>query len=79
MNIERELCKLVAKAANLPPTEIDPKDNIFEEGWIDSLGLYRLLLEAERELGIKLPEGALLDNRVSTVAGLADLFQQEKE
>ncbi len=76
MNIEQDLTELVASAANLPPEEVAPDADFFEEGWIDSLGLFRLVVEAEQRLGIKLPGEALLDQRATSVAGLTKLFRQ---
>ncbi len=79
MNLEQILTELVAETANLPSEAIDRNADFFEEGWIDSLGLFRLLVTAEQRTGIELSPSAALEEHATTIAGLVRLFREEED
>ncbi|HEX5146490.1 MAG TPA: acyl carrier protein [Conexibacter sp.] len=57
---------------------VDPGDarlarstDLFEEGWIDSVGLTELLAFVEREFGVAVPDEALLSDAFASIDGVA--------
>ena len=60
----------------------DLSENYFETGRIDSMGIMDLILDVERQFGIKFNEKHFQDRRFATIQGLSELIHglcQEKE
>lgn len=53
---------------------IAPDANLFEQGYVDSLGIFRMVIALENEFGIRLETKDLLDLRVASVHGLVELL-----
>jgi acyl carrier protein len=62
---------------------ISPRDSgfagdidIFERGYVDSVGVVELLAFLAREFGVEVPEEDLLSDEFSTVAGIARIIRR---
>lgn len=50
---------------------------LFDAGYLDSLGVVRLILFIESTFTVALDDGILLDKRFTTIAGIAELLSQQ--
>lgn len=57
--------------------DIDLSVNIFERGYIDSLGIFQFFLDVETEFGVRFSEADMGDLRLSTVKGLVELIGEK--
>jgi acyl carrier protein len=49
-------------------TTLDPDENLFSGGLIDSVGIMRLITHLEKSLGVKIPPGDLVPKNFRTIA-----------
>lgn len=50
--------------------------DLFERGYIDSVGIVELLGFFEEDLGVEVPEDDLLSDEFSTIAGMAQIVER---
>lgn len=50
---------------------------LFDAGYLDSLGVVRLILFIESTFNVTLDDGILLDKRFTTIAGIGELLSQQ--
>lgn len=48
--------------------------DLFEMGYVDSIGFAELLDFAQQAFGVEIPEGDLLSDAFSTIDGMADII-----
>lgn len=73
-DIVETIVHLVAQRANLDLSAISCDLNFFEEGWVDSLAMFRLILDIEKAIGIKLPMYETCLDNLTTINGLVQAF-----
>ena len=75
-SVERRLCQLIDRmneGRSLPPAK--PESRLFDEGYIDSMGLFELLSKAEETFHITLEDRDLSKDHFTTVAALSRLLE----
>lgn len=58
---------------SLTEKEIDFEANVFEVGYLDSLGIFEIISEIEEKFNIALTEEDLFDDRISTLSGIIEI------
>ncbi len=61
-----------------PETDIDPDENLFTSGQIDSVGIMRLIAHLERSLDLKIPPTDLVPDNFRTVRVMSNYLEQLK-
>lgn len=61
----------IADRRGVSADEIDCQADMFETGYIDSLGVFSMIVLLEEEFGIRFSEQELIDPALYTVTGLA--------
>jgi acyl carrier protein len=56
-----------------------PTVDLFQEGYVDSVGLAELLQLIEDEFGVVIPDEDLLSDDFATIAGIARIVRQHAE
>lgn len=74
LELERELCQIVAEKLELDPNRIRMHDDVVADLGADSLALAELTLQLEQRLGVKVPGEEWLE--VITIGELADLIER---
>lgn len=74
MSTESTLTALVATIAEIPPEDVDPEEDLLTGGLIDSIGIVRLIADAEAELGVKVPDPDLIPENFRTLAVMVVYF-----
>lgn len=59
-----------------PQKTLDPAINYFEAGWIDSMGVMDLIMEAEEHFGVRFNEKNFQDRRFVSIQGLAQIIRE---
>ena len=57
---------------------LNPNDNYFENGLIDSFGAIELIEEVETHFSIRFTERDFQDRRFASLAGLAELINKKR-
>lgn len=57
--------------------EFSQDTQLFDAGYLDSLGVVRLILFIESTFNVTLDDRILLDLRFTTIAGIGELMSQE--
>ena len=52
--------------------------NMFEEHYIDSLGVFNMLLEVENEFGIRFNEQDMTNKKMATIRGAAEIIATKR-
>ena len=68
--------RFVADDQGLESQEIEPETQLFQEGYIDSFAVVRLITSLERDLDLDLPPGALIPEDFASVATLRQRLAQ---
>ena len=71
------LVEWVAAHQGLPPAQIDPAANLFDSGYVDSLGIYRLLFELSEAAGVEIDIESVLERAAPTLTGIAEAVSGE--
>ena len=59
-----------------PEIDIDPNENLFTGGQIDSVGIMRLIAHLERSLEVKIPPTELVPDNFRTVRVMSNYLEQ---
>lgn len=73
------LIEWVSENSGISKDVIDVNVNMFENAYMDSLALFRLLVDLEMNFGITLDENDILDDKASTIEGFADILMKKGE
>lgn len=73
--IQSNLEQFVREVGGIPPTDhtFSPQSELFDSGYLDSLGIVALTTYVEEQFGIALTEEQLFDPRFITIAGIAQI------
>jgi len=63
--------------ARQPALVLQPEDNYFEAGAIDSLGVIELIEDVEQAFALRFSAEDFQDRRFSSIAGLASLLEEK--
>lgn len=74
MSTRATLTSLIAVIAEVPAEEIDPDEDLLTGGLIDSIGIVRLIADAEAELGVKVPDPDLVPENFRTLRVMVVYF-----
>ncbi|GAA1883662.1 acyl carrier protein [Asanoa iriomotensis] len=55
-------------------THFDQRSELFDTGYLDSLGIVALTAFVEQRFGVTLADDQLFDPRFTTIAGIADII-----
>jgi acyl carrier protein len=74
--IRSGLEQFVREIGRIPPsdTEFSQHSELFDSGYIDSLGVVALSTYIEQRFGVALAEEQLFDPRFTTIAGIAEII-----
>ena len=72
------LISWICNQNGLQEDTIECEKNMFENGYVDSLGLFGLLLDIEEKFNIVLTEDDILDDSASTINGLSSILHRRK-
>lgn len=61
-----------------PQVELNPDDNFFNMGAIDSLGVIELIEAMERAFAVRFTQDDFQDRRFSSVSGLAAMLAEKE-
>ena len=67
MPTEATLTALVATIAEIPPADVDLDEDLLTGGLIDSIGIVRLIADAEAEFDVKVPDPDLVPENFRTL------------
>ncbi len=73
--VEVFLKEWLSDRSGISTKEIDVENNMFEAGYVDSLGVFGLILELENEFHVEFSEEDMLDMRLSTVEGFIEIVE----
>jgi acyl carrier protein len=78
-NIEEELEKVVREigAISSDDTTFSQHSELFDSGYLDSLGIVSLTTRIEQQFRIALSEENLFDTRFATIAGIAEIIRSK--
>lgn len=73
VEIENNIEQFVRDQFNVSPTDpgFDREVDLFEYGYVDSVGVVELLEFVQKEFSVEIPDDDLLADDFSTVAGIA--------
>jgi acyl carrier protein len=71
--VRRALARRVADPAAAAAFAADA--DLFDQGLLDSIGLFDLIVDVERDLGVRLSAGRLEPARLRTIDGIAATFR----
>ena len=74
MNNAQKIAEIVRKVANKPVAP-EPEDPLFEMGYLDSFVLTDLVMELEKQFGIRIPDSDLNPRRFETVDRIEALLE----
>ena len=77
--IEAGIASIIVQITGWPADDIGSDFEFFHNGVLDSLGVVELVSAVEDELGVALREEDLLDERFSTVGGLAMIVAERRQ
>jgi acyl carrier protein len=71
--VETRLEKFISAQFNVSPTDpgFDREADLFENGYVDSVGVVELLGFLQEEFGVEVPDDDLLTDDFSNIAGIA--------
>jgi acyl carrier protein len=74
--IRADLEACVREVGRIPTTEagFNQEAELFEAGYLDSLGIVALTAYIEQRFGVAFAEDELFDPRFTTIAGIADII-----
>ena len=77
-NVEAQLDEFVRKHFRIDPSDpiFDRDADLFEEGYVDSVGVMELLGFLDEQFGVEIPDDDLLSDEFSTIAGMAAIVQR---
>lgn len=58
------------------PAELDPNQDLFEQGWIDSIGFLKLVAFLEETFGLIIEDDHLFDDRFLSLTGQGELIAE---
>jgi acyl carrier protein len=75
-SVAAELEKIVREIGKIPPadTSFTQHSELFDSGYLDSLGIVSLATYIEETFGVTLSEENLFDARFTTIAGIAGII-----
>jgi acyl carrier protein len=74
MNNAQKIAEIVRKVANKPVAP-EPEDQLFETGYLDSFVLTDLVMELEKQFGIRIPDSDLNPRRFESVERIEALLE----
>ncbi|WP_345993680.1 acyl carrier protein [Sulfurimonas sp. HSL-1716] len=78
MNEYKEfLISWICEKTGIEKNKIDSEINMFENGYVDSLSLFGLLLDIETNFGVTLDTDDILNDRAATVDGLSEILKNK--
>jgi len=76
--IEAFIAQHIADKRGLPLSDIHHDVDMFESGYVDSLGVFNMMMSLEDEFGVRFAENDLVDPRMSTVSGIAEIIHAKR-
>lgn len=76
--IENFIVRHLADIRGLEVVDIERDADLFEHGYIDSLGVFNLMMLLEDTFDVRLGEDELIDPKINTVAGLAAVIAHKR-
>lgn len=76
-NIEEFVLNYIQKKYTVPETTDIYSLNYIDEGYVDSLGLVKFIVELEDEFGIEFSDSELEDNSIKIVGDLIKLIERK--
>lgn len=58
------------------PAELNPDQDLFEQGWIDSIGFLKLVAFLEEAFGLVIEDDHLFDDRFLSLTGQGNLIAE---
>lgn len=77
--IERFIQNWIVNAKGISLDEIGLIDNFFEKGWLDSLAMFRMLLELELEFDLQLDLDRLFTDAEPNITSLAKYLEMTRK
>lgn len=80
-DIQSRLEQFIREIGRIPPTEhrFSSQSELFDAGYLDSLGIVALTTYVEQHFGITLTEDQLFDSRFTTIAGIAQIISAAQQ
>jgi len=75
---ETFLKQYISGKKGLDPDAISSDANMFEKHYIDSLGVFNMLLEVENEFGVRFDERDMTDKKMTTIRGTAEIIAAKR-
>ena len=72
------IVRQIADRHGMQMVEVARDANMFEQGYMDSLGVFTMLMQIEDEFAVRLGEDDLVDPRIGSVTGLAAVVADKK-
>ncbi len=66
--------KWIFKKTGIERKDISLDKHIFENGYVDSIGLFSLVFELEDEFKIQISDDDLMDDRIKSINGICKLI-----
>lgn len=66
----------MAENKGLEAEALDIKEHMFQAGYLDSLGLFRLIVDVEAEFGVELDQDQLFCSGATDIDSLSEVMSQ---
>lgn len=73
-SIEAFIVAHIVERRGIDPAVVDVEEDLFEQGHMDSLGVFNMMMTLEDKFGLRFTEQDLVNPSINTVRGLAGLI-----
>ena len=77
-DIEAFIVRHIADRHGIESTGIERDADLFDRGYVDSLGVFNMMMVLEENFGIRFSEYDMVDPRINTVSGLAAIIDDKQ-
>jgi len=77
--IEDFIVHHIAEKRGISADDIQRDADLFDSGYVDSLGVFNMMMSLEDEFGIRFIEDDLINPGISTVCGLAAIIAGKRD
>lgn len=75
--IRNKIGNILCKIIDTPIEEIEMIENLYEEGYMDSIEIMELVLEIEDTFGIEIPDSKLLFSELRSIDSISEIIKNE--
>lgn len=69
-----ELCKMLSEISKQPCEELDPNDDLFAMGVLDSFGMIQFILALEKNFNCTIPQEDLIPQNIWSMQAISEML-----